>query len=88
MRTPTIYLNVHSFGGTEYAESEVMRSREEAVREAEAWSDRYQFTLTDIGMIDLRDEFSERYQVTRAHDEMNDARIGAMKENRFAKGAQ
>jgi hypothetical protein len=77
---PTTYFNIHSFGGKEYCESEVIRTREEAVREAEAWADRYVYTLTEHGRIDLRDEFSERYQRTRGHDELIDARIDARKE--------
>jgi hypothetical protein len=80
-RTPTLYLNVHSFGGKDYAESEVLTSREEAIREGEAWADRYQYTLTEFGRIDRRDEFSESYQAMRAYDERMDARIDAMKEN-------
>jgi hypothetical protein len=77
---PTIFLNVHFFGGKEYCEGEVMHTRQEAIREAEEWSDRYSYTLTDQGIIDLRDEFSERYQRTRGYDELMDARIDAMKE--------
>jgi len=76
----TIFLNVHSFGGKEYCESDVIRSREEAIRAAEEWSDRYVYTLTEHGRIDLRDEFSERYQRTRGYDELMDARIDARKE--------
>jgi hypothetical protein len=79
---PTIFLNVHNFGGKRYAESEVLTSRADAVRDAEEWADRYEFTLTDTGKIDLREEFSERYQRTRAHDELNDARIDARKDSR------
>ncbi len=82
---PTLFLNVHSFGGKEYAESEVMHSRAEAVRAAEEWADRYVYTLTEFGRIDLRDEFSERYQATRAYDELMDARIDSMKATRFEK---
>jgi hypothetical protein len=78
--SPTTFLNVHSFGGKEYCESDVIRTREEAIRAAEEWSDRYVFTLTEHGRIDLRDEFSERYQRTRGHDELMDARIDAQKE--------
>jgi len=78
----TIFLNVHSFGGKEYCESDVIRSREEAIRAAEEWADRYQYTLTDTGKIDLRDEFSERYQRTRGYDELMDARIDDAKERR------
>jgi hypothetical protein len=79
---PTKFINIHSFGGKEYGESEVLTSRAEAVKDAEEWADRYQYTLTDIGQIDLRDEFSERYQATRAYDELMDARIDAAKEER------
>jgi len=82
MKTATIFLNVHSFGGKEYCEGEVMRTRQEAIREAEEWSDRYSYTLTDHGIIDLRDEFSERYQRTRGYDELMDARIDALKDGR------
>lgn len=79
---PTIFLNVHSFGGKEYAESEVITSRAEAIRDAEDWADRYVYTLTDIGRIDLRDEFSEAYHDQGARDAAVDARIDAMREGR------
>jgi hypothetical protein len=78
---PTIYFNIHTFGGKEYCESERLHNRAEAIREAEAWADRYQYTLTEFGRIDLRNEFSESYQAMRAYDERMDARIDSMKEN-------
>jgi|CZKL01.1.fsa_nt_gi hypothetical protein len=84
---PTTFLNVHSFGGKQYAESEVLTSRAAALKDAEEWSDRYVFTLTEFGRIDLRDEFSERYQRTRGHDELMDARIDDAKEQRSKREA-
>jgi hypothetical protein len=79
---PTVFINVHSFGGRQYAETDVLTSRADAVRDAEEWADRYAYTLTDTGQIDLRDEFSEAYQAMRAYDERMDARIDARKEER------
>jgi len=83
MPEPTKFLNIHNFGGKDYAESEVLNSRAEAIKDAEQWADRYQYTLTDIGMIDLSDEFSEDFQEKRDFDAAVDRKIDEMKEERF-----
>jgi hypothetical protein len=77
---PTIFLNILSFDGKQMAESEVLNSRAEALRDAEEWAERYLFTLTDLGKIDLSSEFSEAFQEKRDFDVAVDAKIDEMRE--------
>jgi hypothetical protein len=79
---PTIFLNILSFDGKHIGQTEVLTSRADAVRDAEDWSERYEYTFTNLGVIDLRPEFSEKYKAAVAHDQHVDARIDEMREGR------
>jgi hypothetical protein len=80
MPEPTLFLNIHNFGSKDYAESEVLTSRAAAIRDAEQWADRYQYTFTDIGKIDLSGDFSEGFQEKRDFDAAVDRKIDEMRE--------
>ena len=67
MQSHTIYVNVFYILGNEMPlERPVLRTRERAIEDAEEFAERYAYTLTDAGKIDLSGEFSEEYQNAQA----------------------
>jgi hypothetical protein len=85
---PKLYVNVSRSTNKGVSRLEahdcVHYNRQRAIDEAEEWHGTYAFTLTDIGKIDLRPEFSEEYHAQVAKEQEVDRRIDEMQEGRAA----
>lgn len=77
---PTVYVTlVKDRRGNIEAHDGVWGNRDDAIDEAEQYADHYHLTLTDAGLIDLRDEFSDRYKRAAAKDAWMDSQIDKYK---------
>jgi len=81
---PTKFINVFSSQGKCWSEGEVLTSRQAAIEGAEDTVGTYEFTLTDVGQIDLSGEFSEAWHERCDFDAAVDRQIDEMKAERFA----
>ncbi len=81
--TPTKFINVFSTGNKFWSEGEVIMSRQAAVEDAEETVGTYEFTLTDVGQIDLSSEFSKAWHEQRDFDAAVDRQIDEMKAERL-----
>lgn len=82
---PTKFINVFSDNGRFWTGAELQTSRKDAVEHAEGWADQYEYTLTDVGQLDLSAEFSEGWHEKRDFDAAVDRHIDELKEKRFAR---
>lgn len=80
----TVFVNVFNGARGSEAHDGVWTSRFDAVEAAEQYANTYEYTLTDIGKIDLSRDFSEEFQQKRDFDLAVDAKIAQMKEDRLA----
>lgn len=87
-KQPTVFINVHRdrLGKLFSFEMALITSRDEAIREAEEQDDpyAYEYTMTDLGNIDLSREFSDEWHQKRAHEAHIDNMIDEAKDRRFA----
>ena len=85
-KKPFYFVNIHCQrnGGMFHFEQDIIHDRDKAIREAEEQDDAYpyMFTLTNLGRIDLRPEFSDEYHQRQAHDAYIDIKIDEAKDLR------
>jgi hypothetical protein len=84
---PTLFINVFTIRGidTPLESHGVAKSRAEAVKGARDFEDEYAYTLTDIGRIDLSNDFSEGFHEKLDFDAAVDRKIDDIKAERFAR---